>query len=164
LSDLNAKEFVVHVVRGEFTKSTDLAEKYFQNRDTEDAKKCMELLSLLACGSWCSKTLLGDEDGPAPARIERMFDRESVRRANFQYKEFCGDILYMAMLIVYAAYPNDGTLYLDMRVAELFRALSDQMYADMNDELHMARKHTPFELCEEPAHRYIKEIWPNWEE
>jgi hypothetical protein len=158
LRNPNARAFVEHIANAEIEECTDLAEQYFQTRSDEDSKKCMELLALTA--GWPSRRGLRE----VTRRIRRMCNEEEIALKNFEYREFCGDILYMGLHRTFKK-NADGAVDLKMfkiDKAEFFRELSNMMYSSVPGKTFADRKHKCYIRYSTTPGWCPRVVWTNW--
>ncbi|GHT98806.1 hypothetical protein FACS1894126_4610 [Alphaproteobacteria bacterium] len=123
LKSPHAKEFVEHITNTEIEKGLNLAVKHFKSRDSVDAKKCMELLALVA----------GRPDSAVTEKIQLLYNEYEVTLESIEYKEFCGDILYMGLYRTFKR-KSDGTVDIDafsVTQADFFSTISWKMYSNV---------------------------------
>jgi hypothetical protein len=154
----HAKAFVEHIVNAEIAECADLAELYFQTRNDEDSKKCMDLLMIT--GGW--PFYCGQDE--ATRKICGMYNADEVMSHNFEYGEFCGDVLYMGLYRTFKR-KSDGTVDLnafDETKADFFRELSERMYDSAPNKNFDDRKHDFFVCYTEAPEWYPNVVWLHW--
>jgi hypothetical protein len=152
-------DFVNNVIELNLKKCKETAlEKSFQSQSTEEARKCMELLSVVA--GWPRF----DEEENLTDQIVSLYDMEKVIQAGIKYKEFVADVLYMGFYRTFRK--NDGTPVdkFDDGKAEFFRYVSDDMYESIqeksfNDRLGLEKYLVRYSTSPE---YYPYDVWDNW--
>ncbi|MDR2067807.1 MAG: hypothetical protein LBP41_02345 [Holosporaceae bacterium] len=152
------KEFVNNITELKLKECKNLAESHFQRRDTEEAKKCMELLAVTA--GW--SRFMGNEN--LMEQIIALYSEE-VTRKSIQYYEFIGDVMYMGLYKTLRK--EDGTtVYADeieSDMAEFFKEMASYMYRRVEWSLDDRKGlNKCFVYYSTRPEYYPDDVWPNW--
>jgi hypothetical protein len=163
ISNLTAvgADFVNNVVELNLEKCEATAiEQHFQSQSTEEARKCMELLSVVA--GW--PAFCKEED--LTERIVSLYDREKVTRKGTKYKEFVGDVLYMGFYKTFRKIDGSPVDKFDEHLSEFFRYVSENIYdgisgKSFDDRLGLRDCFVCLLYSSAPEYT-LSEVWPNW--
>jgi hypothetical protein len=151
--------FVNNVIRLNLKKCKETAvEQSFQSQSTEEAKKCMELLSVVA--GW---PRFGGE-GSLTEQIVSMYDSGNVTRAKIEYKEFVADVLYMGFYSTFRKIDGTPVDKFDVHKAEFFRLVSNNMYKSIGQKTFENRLGLTGHLVfYSTSPEYLPyDVWDNW--
>jgi hypothetical protein len=155
-----ARDFVYNILQLNLQKCIGPAKLYFQNKDTEEAAKCMELLALVA--GW--PNFHGGSE--LIKQITKMYDKERITIGSITHKQFVGDALYTGFCMTFRSEDGIQNQEFDEDNAEFFRWTSCEMYRKIPDGTRLIESRKglgePLALYSASPEYYPYDVWGNW--
>jgi hypothetical protein len=152
-------DFVNNIVKLNLEKCRAMAvEQCFQSQNTEEARKCMELLSVVA--GWLR--FRGKKN--ITKQIASLYDRKKVMRSGIKHKEFVADVLYMGFYSAFRKIDGSPVDEFDKGHAEFFRYVSKSIYESIQEKSFDNRLGLEEQLVlySTSPEYYPYNVWPNW--
>lgn len=131
-------------------------EQRFQSQSTEEARKCMELLSVVV--GWPRKESVIEQ-------IVSLYDKK-VTLKGIMYKEFVADILYMGFYSTFRKIDGSPVDEFDVHKAEFFRLVSGDVCGSIKQETFRNRLGLEkYLVLYSTSPEYLpRDVWDNWYE